>query len=72
MPPPPPPSSPPLFANGTNLYSLSALMSSHAERWPYHRASGSYHLSPSPVACQARRADGPAERVLSHRGAGTS
>ena len=51
------------LANGTNLYSLSALMSSHAERWPYHRASGSHHLSPSPAACQARRDDGQAESV---------
>lgn len=53
----------PLLANGINLYSLSALMSSHAERWPYHRASGSRHLSLSPAPCQVRRADGQAERV---------
>lgn len=59
---PPPPSTSPL-ANGTNLYSLSDLMSSHAERWPYQRASGSHHLSPSPVACQAQHADGQAEGV---------
>ncbi|TNN45724.1 hypothetical protein EYF80_044075 [Liparis tanakae] len=43
IPPPPTP-----LANGTNLYSLSALMSSHAEKRPYHIASGSHHLSPSP------------------------
>lgn len=56
------PTAPP-HTNGTNLYSLSALMSSHAERWPYHRASGSNHLSPSPAACQTHRVDGQAKRV---------
>lgn len=36
----------PLLTNGTNLYWLSAPMSSHAERWPYRRASGFHQLSP--------------------------
>lgn len=54
------PPNPPV-ANGTNLYSLSVLMSPHAEKWPYHRPSGSHHLSPSPVGCQAQSADGQAE-----------
>lgn len=58
--PPPTPSHP---ANGSNLYALSALMSSHAERWPYHWASGSHHLSPSPAACQAQCVDGQAGRL---------
>lgn len=46
---------PPPHPNGINLYSLSALMGSHAGRWPYHKASGSHHLSllscflPNPV-----------------------
>lgn len=50
-------------ANGTNLYSLSALMSSHAERLPYHKASGSHHLSPSPADYQAQHCDWHVERV---------
>lgn len=60
-------SAPPLIhpptpvANGTNLYSLSVLMSPHAEKWPYHRPSGSHHLSPSPVGFQAQCADGQTE-----------
>lgn len=59
---PPPSTQPPPFVNGTNLYSLSVLMSSHAEKWSYHRPSGSHHLSPSPVGWQAQFADGQAER----------
>lgn len=47
------------FANGTNLYSLSDQMSSHAKRWPYHGASGNHQLS-SVLACQATNADGQA------------
>lgn len=50
-------------ANGTNLYSLSALMGSHVKRRSYHhKASGFCPLCPShsclpaePCACKGRR-----------------